>query len=92
MENDVSANIYDNYSGLVIDTVSVYSDGLPVGDSPQTQLFASAQITITKGVQINADWRYNSRLYADFDPTDRENPSDRMASFRLPDYSLVILG
>ncbi|HBY01541.1 MAG TPA: hypothetical protein DEG92_03205, partial [Rikenellaceae bacterium] len=37
-KNDVSAKIYDDYSGLEIGNVNVYSDGLAVGDAPQTQL------------------------------------------------------
>ncbi|MFA6335219.1 MAG: TonB-dependent receptor plug domain-containing protein [Bacteroidales bacterium] len=91
-KNDVSANIYDPYSGLIIDKINVYSDGLPVGDAPQTQLSVLAEITLAKGVQFNADWKYNSRLYADFDPTYRTDPEDRSASYRLPDYNLVNVG
>lgn len=91
-KNDVSANIYDDYSGLLIDKVNVYSDGLPVGDAPQTQLSVLAEITIIKGVLLNADWRYNSRLYADFGPAERDNPDDRSPSYRLPDYNLVNIG
>jgi len=91
-KNDVTANIYDEYSGVVVDQIEVYSNGLPVGDSPQTQLSIMAQITILRGVNLNADWKYNSRLYADFDPTTRNNPSDREPSYRLPDNNLINAG
>ncbi len=40
-KNDVSAKIYDNYTGQVAQEINVYSDGLPVGDAPQTQIGAS---------------------------------------------------
>ncbi|MEN6617982.1 MAG: TonB-dependent receptor plug domain-containing protein [Rikenellaceae bacterium] len=91
-KNDVSAKIYDDYSGILIDEVNVYSNGLPVGDAPQTQLSVLAEIRLFKGVLLNADWKYNSRLYADFDPTSRNNATDRKSSYRLPDYNLINIG
>lgn len=91
-KNDVSANIYDDYSGLVKDVVNVYSNGLPVGDSPQTQLALTASVKIYKGLEVNADWRFNSRMYADFDPKERQNPNDRASSYRIPDYHLFNMG
>ncbi|MCI6112660.1 MAG: DNA recombination protein RmuC, partial [Rikenellaceae bacterium] len=36
--NDVSATIYDHYSGNAIGEINVYCAGLPVGDAPQTQI------------------------------------------------------
>lgn len=91
-KNDVSANIYDDYSGLIKDVVNVYSNGLPVGDSPQTQLALSATVKIYKGLEVNADWRFNGRMYADFDPKERQNPNDRASSYRVPDYHLFNMG
>lgn len=44
-KNDVSAIIYDNYTGQVAQEINVYSDGLPVGDAPQTQIGASLIFT-----------------------------------------------
>ena len=40
-KNDVSATIYDQYSGQPLQTINVYADGLHVGDAPQTQVGAS---------------------------------------------------
>ncbi len=91
-KNDVSANIYDDYSGNLQGVVSVYSNNLPVGDAPQTQLNLIAEFTLAKGLTINADWRYNARMYADFDPKDRQNPNDRADPFKVPDYSVTNAG
>lgn len=91
-KNDVKANIYDQYSGLKIDEINVYSNGLPVGDAPQTQVGIIAGLKFRNGILVNADWTYNGRLYADFDPAERKNPDDRASAFRLPDYNLVNLG
>ena len=43
-KNDVSATIYDNYTGQVAQTINVYSNGLPVGDAPQTQIGATLML------------------------------------------------
>ncbi len=91
-KNDVSANIYDEYSGLLKDVINVYSDGLPVGDSPQTQVAFFAQLNLGKGITLNADWRYHGNMYADFDPRDRQNPGDRSPSFKIPGYSITSVG
>lgn len=40
-KNDVNAIIYDNYTGQVAQKIDVYSNGLPVGDAPQTQIGAN---------------------------------------------------
>ncbi len=90
-KNDVKANIYDQYSGLKIDEINVYSDGLPVGDAPQTQGGIISSFKFRNGIEIDVDWMYNGRLYADFEPTDRTNPDDRTYSLKLPDYNLVNL-
>ena len=43
-KNDVKANIYDNYTGQIAQTINVYSNGLPVGDAPQTQIGATLML------------------------------------------------
>jgi len=40
---------------------------------------------------ISLNYTYNDRLYADFDPTLRNDPNDREQSHRLPAYSLIDL-
>ena len=46
---DVSAIIYDDYSGVEMGRVNVYCDGLPVADAPQTQIGASAKFSMPAG-------------------------------------------
>ena len=88
-QNDVSANIYDNYSGAILQTINVYSGGLPVGDAPQTQVGAVLEISFLKNFKFTADWQFNDRMYADFDPDGRTNPDDRTPSYRIPGYHLL---
>ncbi len=51
-KNDVKANIYDQYSGLKIDEINVYSNGLPVGDAPQTQVGIIAGLKFRNGIMV----------------------------------------
>jgi iron complex outermembrane recepter protein len=86
-QNDVSASIY-NDNQVLVDSMMVYTDGLYVGDAPQTQLGLSAEYHSVSGFRFSADWIYYDRLYANFDPVNRNNPQDRMQPYRIPSYSL----
>ena len=88
-KNDVEAVIYDNYSDNQVGTVGVYADGLPVGGAPQTQVGASAQFTIPGGFSVCAQWQFNDRMYAEFDPVTRTSSDDRNPSYRIPSYHLL---
>jgi len=88
--NDVTASIYDDRQVLV-DSMMVYSKGLYVGDAPQTQLGLSAEYHTVDGFRFSADWVFYDRLYANFDPVNRNDPDDRMQPYRVPAYSLFDL-
>jgi hypothetical protein len=88
-KNDVEAVIYDDYSDNQVSTIGVYSDGLPVGGAPQTQVGASAWFDIPAGFSIDVDWNFNDRMYAEFDPVTRTDPSDRTPAYRIPSYHLL---
>lgn len=88
-KNDVEAIIYDDYTMQEMGRVNVYSDGLPVGDAPQTQIGAVMDVDIPAGFHLSVDWQFNDRMYADFDPVGRTDSSDRSASYRIPSYHLL---
>ncbi len=101
-KNNVSATIYDNYTEQVAAKIDVYSNGLPVGDAPQTQIGADIAIQPFKRAKaslanwlgdftISANWQYNARYWADFDPNTRTKPDDFTDPYRIPDYNLVNL-
>lgn len=87
-QNDVSARIY-NDNQVLMDSTTVYSKGLYVGDAPQTQFGLSAEYHSENGFRISADWVFYDRLYANFDPVNRSNPDDRSQPYRIPSYSLL---
>ncbi|MCM1177125.1 MAG: TonB-dependent receptor plug domain-containing protein [Clostridium sp.] len=88
-KNDVQAIIYDDYTMQEIGRVNVYSDGLPVGDAPQTQIGAVMDVDMPAGFHLSVDWQFNDRMYADFDPVTRTDASDRAPSYRIPSYHLL---
>jgi iron complex outermembrane recepter protein len=89
-QNDVSASIY-NDNQVLVDSMMVYTKRLYVGDAPQTQLGLSAEYLTVDGFRFSADWVFYDRLYANFDPVNRNNPDDRRQPYRIPSYSLLDL-
>jgi iron complex outermembrane recepter protein len=89
-KNDVTALVFNN-DQAVIDTITVYADGLYVGDAPQTQVSLFAGISILRTVDFSVAWMYYDRYYADFSPTTRTNPEDRNQSYRIPAYQTLDL-
>ena len=88
-KNDVQATIYDDYTGLPVSQVNVYSNGLPVGDAPQTQVGAMLEARLPAGFRLSVNWTFNDRMYADFEPEDRTDPDDRADPYRIPGYHLL---
>lgn len=89
-KNNVQATLY-NDNNVAVDTVNVYADGLYVGDAPQTQLGLYANFTIFRNLEFNAQMVYYEKLYADFDPTSRNNPKDHQQPYKVPAYTLIDL-
>lgn len=94
-KNDVEAVVYDPYTMQPAATLQVYADGLHVGDAPQTQLglnLDSDLSPLVKGLALSADWTFNDRFWADFDPVTRTDAADRRDPYRIPSYHLVNMG
>jgi iron complex outermembrane receptor protein len=87
-QNDVSASIY-NDNQVLADSMKVYAKGLFVGDAPQTQLGLSAEYLSKDGFRFSADWVFYDRLYASFDPVNRNNAADRSQPYRIHSYSML---
>lgn len=84
-KNDVSALLLSN-ENVVVDTVEVYANGLYVGDAPQTQLGLFASLKILRMFDLTGNWIYYDRMYADFSPTTRTDPSDTQQPYRIPSW------
>jgi iron complex outermembrane receptor protein len=90
--NNVNAVISDD-NNVVIDTVTVYAEGLKVGDAAQTTFGLTAEYTFPFGLKIWAKDHYAMNLYADFDPTTRTAPEDAgVQAYKLPAFNLLDAG
>lgn len=84
-KNDVTAIQY-NDQNVPVDTTAVYANGLNVGGAPQTQVGMTLDMTILKLFDLKVQGVYYDQLYAEFDPTARNNPDDRNQPYQIPTY------
>lgn len=88
--NDVNA-IQFNDQNVAVDTIEVYANGLYVGGAPQTQLGLTIDCNILQIMDFKIQGIYYDRLYADFDPTTRNNPADKNQPYQIPAYGTIDL-
>lgn len=88
--NDVSGT----YRPVGTDTIigyDFYINNLKVGDAPQTQFSYGVTTYPVKGLYLELQGFSFSNYYADFNPFDRTDPTDRTQSWKVPNYSLFNL-
>lgn len=73
-------------------SVTVFADGIKVGDAAQTTFALGAKFRPVYGLNIYADWYMADNLYADFDILDDQFKSEGGQVVQLPSYSLVNAG
>ncbi|MTI33231.1 TonB-dependent receptor [Xanthovirga aplysinae] len=89
--NNVSAQIQDNV-GNVEEVIETYSEGLKVGDAAQTTAAIGVSYEVIKDLKVSADFNHASNLYAQFDPSDRQDSEVTDQAWELPAYNLLDLG
>jgi len=88
--NDVKAVVIDDETQDTLANINVYADGLNVSDAPQTQLGLRLMWNIAKGFNTSLQYVYYDRLYAEFDPADRDDESEiGVQPYKLPAYGLA---
>ena len=87
-KGNARAIIRDDITGKDV-TTFIYSDGLMVGDQPQTQIGGYARYQVTKKLDISTTFTYNEKYYAYFDPTARTHASITSQPYRLSPYGLA---
>ena len=87
--NDVSAQIKTYDGGITSVDVDLYTKDLKVGDAPQTQFAAWLDIFPVTGLKLQVIFRHNSNHYADFNPADRDDATDKAQVWKTPSYSVV---
>ena len=87
-KGNASATIRDEVKNTDVKT-SIYSDGLMVGDQPQTQMGGYVRYQITKGLDISGTYTYNDKYYAYYDPTSRTNPLVTAQPYKLDAFGVT---
>lgn len=73
------------------DTLNLFLKDLKVGDQPQTQYAIGLSVFPIKGLTAQVVAKMYSNYYADFDPFDRDDATDRVQSWEVPTYTLIDL-
>ncbi len=91
-QNNVEAIIIDE-DNVPVDTLSIFAEGLKVGDAAQTTASFSAEYKFGFGLAIRGQYNYATNLFASFDPTARTNEADQgVQAYELPGYGLLDFG
>ena len=91
--SDVNASIFDENNQPVGSPVTVFSDGLHVGDAAQTTASIGIDYEFLPKFKVALDWTYYDRLYAYFDVNSRQSVADKgIDAWKMPSYQLVDLG
>ena len=87
-KGNASATIRDDVKNTDVKT-AVYSDGLMVGDQPQTQMGGYIRYQATKNLDLSATYTYNDKYFAYYDPTSRTNPAVTAQPYQLPSFGVT---
>ena len=69
--------------------VNVYSDGLYVGDQPQTTMGTIVRYQVTKNVDLGGDLTYNDKYYSYYDPSSRTNAAVTAQPYKLDAFAVT---
>jgi outer membrane receptor protein involved in Fe transport len=87
-KGNASATIRDDIKNTDVKT-SIYSDGLYVGDQPQTQMGGYVRYQVTKHLDVSGTYTYNDKYYAYYDPTSRTNPLVTAQPYKLDAFGVT---
>ena len=69
--------------------VNVYSNGLFVGDQPQTTMGTIVRYQVTKSVDLGGDFTYNDKYYSYYDPSSRTSATITAQPYKLPGFGVA---
>lgn len=77
-------------------TVTVYLDGLMVGDAPQNQIMGAITLRPFDGFRAIAEYRYYAKHFSNYSPEDRTldqapDADQRIQTWQVPNYGVVDL-
>ena len=87
-KGNATATLHDDIKNT--DTkVNIYSDGLFVGDQPQTQYGGYARYQLTKNLDVSTTYTFNDKYYAYYDPSSRTNAAVTVQPYKLDAFGVA---
>ena len=87
-KGNATATLRDDIKNVDVKT-NIYSDGLFVGDQPQTQVGGNIRYQVTKKLDIGATGTFNDKYYAYYDPSARTNAAVTKQPFKLTAFGVA---
>jgi outer membrane cobalamin receptor len=87
-EDDVTDVDILNEEQEVVDTVNLFIKDIHVGDAAQTTAALGFNYELMSRTNIIIDYNYFANLYADFNPSDRNDPDFREDAWEIPAYGI----
>jgi hypothetical protein len=86
---DVVAKVQSDMNREETYDVKIYTDGLYVGNAPQTQYYVGGTIKPIPGLTVSPVIKMFDKHYADFDPTRRNDINDREQSAMMSGFNSI---
>ena len=87
-KGNATATLRDEIKNVDVKT-NIYSDGLYVGDQPQTQIGGYVRYQVTKNLDASFTGTFNDKYYAYYDPSARTNPAVTKQPYKLAAYGVA---
>ncbi len=89
-QNDVSARLINN-ENVVTDTINIYVKNLHIGGTAQQKLGLQTTVLFLKNWDLTVELLHYDKLYADFNPLNRNVEGEYSDAFKFPSYNVVNL-
>jgi hypothetical protein len=80
---------YKNYVTRESEDLMIYTDGLKIGDAPQTQFAFAASVFPIEGLHAQVVYKYYDNYFADYNISQRLDPDDDTQSWKIPSYGIM---
>ncbi len=87
-QDDVDFTLYDEDQNE-LGSYSAYIANVHVGNAAQTTASLTVNYEVLPGLRLGADYIYQGKNFADFNPINRTNPDDKVDSWQMPNVGLV---
>ena len=90
--DDFVGNITNLDTGGEAGTITIFGDGVKVGDAAQTTVGVGMQLEIIDGLRLYGDYYFADNLFADFSIQDSRFRAPGAQAIKVPSYSLLDAG